>query len=197
MFLKKKERVVLLLTFVMSALTLFGCGEPKVPENPEEEMLIITDTGTVREILVEDFDKEYFDIKELEAFVQEEASIYNQKHAESQTGPVKVENVNLINPVGKGKQAKVEITYQSCYDYANYNEAVLYWGSAAEGAYLMEETQIPAEYEENTVIITNQPRKLYTPRKVKWISGSYPISADGSVDLTNLSEGEKVAIVIK
>lgn len=195
MFFKKKG--VLLLTLVTCIWTLFGCGEPKVPETPEEEMLIITEDGTVREVLVEDFDKDYFDIKELETFVKDEASTYNQKHSEIKPGPVTVTNVNLLNPEGEVRRAKVEMTYQSCHTYADYNEAVLYCGSVAEGTYLMGESRIPAEYEENTVIITNQPRKLYAPRKVKWISGAYPVLKDGSVDLSELPEGEKVAIVIK
>lgn len=197
MFFKKKERVVLLLTLVISALTLFGCGEPKVPENPEEEMIIISETGTVREILVESFDKDYYDIKELEAFVQEEVNLYNQKYSQNQSTPVMVGRVSILHSQDQGKCAKVEMTYLNCHAYAEYNEAILYYGSLAEGAYLMGESLIPEEYEENTVIITNQPMKLYAPGKVKWVSGSYPISADGSVDLTNLPVGEKVAIVLK
>lgn len=197
MFFNKRGKVIPLITLVISIVLLSGCGEPKVPENPEEEMIIISETGTVREILVESFDKDYYDIKELEAFVQEEVNLYNQKYSQNQSTPVMVGKVSILHSQDQGKCAKVEMTYLNCHAYAEYNEAILYYGSVAEGAYLMGESLIPAEYEENTVIITNQPMKLYAPGKVKWVSGSYPILEDGSVDLSKLAAGEKVAVVMK
>ena len=62
-----------------------GCGSTSgVPEEMPQTALVITDEGEVTYYLEADFDKDYYDITELEAMVQEDMQEYNAELSEEE-----------------------------------------------------------------------------------------------------------------
>ena len=95
----KKQKLGLALTAV---LLLTGCGGI---EKMTETTVTVDDSGTVEELLLEDFSDETYKEKELAAQINELVEAYN-KEAGSEAVSVKSMQV-------KDKKAKVQLEYQS------------------------------------------------------------------------------------
>lgn len=177
-------------------MMLVGCGEPAVPEAVTTSSIVITEEGKVEEYLVDVFPETYYSANELEEMAKEEVSEYNSLHHAVGFDLIAVEAVEEYADPQGNRQVRLKTSYANANTYADYNEKVLFYGAMSEAQYLMGDNSIPAEYAEAMVVITNQPVHVYCPKKVKWVSGNYSIASDGSVDLTQLADGEKVAIVL-
>ena len=84
----------------------------------------ISNDGKVNSRIVENFDKSYYDQEELKQKILREADEYNLTAGE---GAVSVEKVDVDEDV-----VKVEMTYATAADYAAFNDADFFVGSAAE-----------------------------------------------------------------
>ncbi len=103
-------------------LGMASCGS-KV-EGASESVLTIEKDGTVRANLVEDFMEGYYDKEELQQAILEQAASYNRNAG---SGSITVEKVEA-----KEDSVMVQMTYAGVQDYASFNHAVFFVGTAKE-----------------------------------------------------------------
>lgn len=114
---------------VFAALLLTGCSN----FSPEMSGISIGKKGTVTEVSIENFDKDYYDKSELESEITASIEAYNS------TAGSKAVKKNSFSV--KDGVAKLRITYASASDYAEFNNVDLYVGDiqgAVQAGYAFE-----------------------------------------------------------
>jgi len=197
--------------FAMVALLMCGCGEAKVPDKVDVTSIAIAEDGTVTSYLVDEFDKDYYNISDLTAMAIGEAADYNTENQTGEDIPIVVEKVEAM----QDGSSKVMVThkYNKADTYMDYNGSVLFYGTvkdALDAGYLsdggdfsnivlknvkddtlMVEEQLLQE-QGRFLIITNEAVKVYSPTKVTHVSEGALYREDGSVDCT----GEELAVIL-
>lgn len=114
-----KKHICFCLAVVLLLLSLTACGGSlEVNRNT----IYVQKKGNVTGVNVTDsFDKEYYDAAELESYINDRVADYTSSHGEDS---VKVEEFSA-----EGKTAKLTMKYNTCEDYADFNEVVLFAGS--------------------------------------------------------------------
>ncbi len=195
-------------TCMITALMLVGCGAAKVPEIVDVTSIVVADSGEVTSYLVDEFDKDYYDLADLTAMALQEAAQYNTQTQAGERIPLTVEKVEALSDGSN----KVVVThkYDSVDTFMNYNGSVLFYGTVTEAVdagyslsvtlknvkdgTLYSEAQLlqnPDKY----LLITNEKAVIYCPRKVTYVSGDAVYNEDGTVD-TSQAEG-RVLILMK
>jgi len=186
----------IILFFATFAMVLFcGCNEPTPPQLPEQSTLLIGEDGTITEYLIDSFGQSYYSVSELDDMAKEEAKEYNELHKATGTSQVVVDTVEEFTAASV-RQVRLKTIYASANTFADYTEQVLFLGTGAEASYLLSD-QVAAQYSENQVIVTNAAMVIYPYKQVEAVLGGYPVLADGGVDLTQITEGQKAVIVLK
>ena len=90
----------------------------------EESSVTILKDGKLKSLIVESFDKSYYDQDELQQKILREAADYNNEAGE---GTVSVEKVAAQDGV-----VRVEMTYADASSYASFNDGIFFRGSAGE-----------------------------------------------------------------
>ncbi len=118
-----------------------GCGEgtPDIVDI-EKSTVYLTKDGTVTAYLVEDFDKDYYDVAELEQMIQREIEDYtSQAHAGSEEVPVKL--IDICSPADKDAASytgdgadtvTVHMEYEDASVYGLYNDCSMFFGTVKE-----------------------------------------------------------------
>lgn len=118
----KKNRLLLA---VMALSMLFGgCA---FFEEVDTTTISVDKKGAVTETIIEDFDKEYYDVEELKQMVNQEITEYNSRF--SAEGNVELDSCETI---AEGAQIKVVITYKSSTDYMEMNGRELFAGTVSD-----------------------------------------------------------------
>lgn len=198
---------------VLFAIMLSGCGQSGVPKDIRESTLVIDKSGRVTAYLVEEFDKNYYNISELSAMVQEDAANFGGSEANSKQ--VKIMGVDAM----EGDSSRVVVTYRFD-DTGSYEELIkdqLFYGTVAEAIQrgyakgvtlqsvqdgtLMTETDLMQNLGEHLVIFYPeqvQPDQvklnpeaeeqgqivIYCPDKVEFVSQGAVVNQDGSISIT-------------
>lgn len=167
----KKQKLGLALTAV---LLLTGCGGI---EKMTETTVTVDDSGTVEELLLEDFSDETYKEKKLAAQINELVEAYN-KEAGSEAVSVKSMQV-------KDKKAKVQLEYQSVADYRGFNQIDFFAGTVKEAqeegyAFASDFTDaegkdvsragMPDGCEKQQVIIIREPMQVLVPGTIQYVS---------------------------
>lgn len=167
----KKQKLGLALTAV---LLLTGCGGI---EKMTETTVTVDDSGTVEELLLEDFSDETYKEKELAAQINELVEAYN-KEAGSEAVSVKSMQV-------KDKKAKVQLEYQFVADYRGFNQIDFFAGTvkeAQEEGYTfasdftdaegkdVSRAGMPDGCEKQQVIIIREPMQVLVPGMIQYVS---------------------------
>lgn len=190
-------------------LILTGCSSTQVPDTIDKTTLSVTDAGEITMHLVDSFDKDYYDIAELESMAVEDAASYNTSANAGETVPVTVENVEMLE---NGKEVKVTYRYNNADTFEAHTEGILFYGTVTEAmaaGYRLESVSLNDVKGEEQVtgqwmmteaagkhlLITNQKAEIYSPYKVTHISEGAVYKENGSVDTTQ-AEGE-VYILMK
>ena len=173
----KKQKLGLALTAV---LLLTGCGGI---EKMTETTVTVDDSGTVEELLLEDFSDETYKEKELAAQINELVEAYN-KEAGSEAVSVKSMQV-------KDKKAKVQLEYQSVADYRGFNQIDFFAGTvkeAQEEGYalllILQDAEgkdvsragMPDGCEKQQVIIIREPMQVLVPGTIQYVSKNMKVS---------------------
>lgn len=90
----------------------------------EVSSVTILKDGKVKSLIVESFDKSYYDQDELQQKILREAADYNKEAGE---GTVSVEKV-----AAQDKVVRVEMTYADASSYASFNDGIFFLGSVKE-----------------------------------------------------------------
>ena len=146
-------------------LGLVSCGN-KV-EGVSGSILTIEKDGTVRANIVEDFREGYYDKEELQQTILEQAASYNRNAG---SGSVTVEKVEA-----KEEAITVQMTYAGVQDYASFNHAIFFAGTAKEA--------LEAGFDLN-VVLSGVKNEMET------VGESDILGMEGSVLLiTNINDG--------
>ena len=139
--------------------------------------MTVDDSGTVEELLLEDFSDETYKEKELAAQINELLEAYN-KEAGSEAVSVKSMQV-------KDKKAKVQLEYQSVADYRGFNQIDFFAGTVKEAqeegySFASDFTDaegkdvsragMPDGCEKQQVIIIREPMQVLVPGTFQYVS---------------------------
>lgn len=117
----RKLSLTLLMFSMLFVMT--GCGQEQADA---EAGLTITKEGRITSVLVDSFEKDYYDVEELREMVQLEVSQYNQKAGKQ---AIELQSLEL-----HGENCVAVLNYQSAEDYALYNEVPFFAGTVKEAA---------------------------------------------------------------
>lgn len=205
----RRHAAVVCLTMVLLA----GCDSAKMPEVVDSTTVSVEEDGRIRYWLVGEFDKDYYEISELNEMAVGEAQQFNAER-KSATGstentyPVIVEKVETAQ-TNEGLVV-VHYRFDGWQSYSDFNEEDLFYGTIGEAVAegynveiqlnsVKEDSPLTGENVKNAtdryVIITNVKADVYCPGKVTHISEGAVLNADGSVDTTG-TDGQ-VYILIK
>lgn len=194
-----KKRQSYALVVCLSVLLFSGCGPMHIPEVIDSTTVSVEENGQIRYWLVGEFDKDYYEISELNEMAVEEAQKFNAERetvteGAQKTYPVAVEKVEAVST----NERKVVVSYRfdGWESYSDFNEEDLFFGTVAQAiaaGYPVEtaldsvkdDSRLTAEdvkaATERLVVITNVKADIYCPGKVTHISGNAVMNEDGSV----------------
>lgn len=119
---KNGYKLIVVALIFAGMLGIVSCGG-KV-EGVSESILTIARDGKIRAEIVENFIEGYYDKDELQQTILEQAASYNRNAG---SGSITVEKVEM-----QEDKVVVQMTYAGTQDYASFNHAVFFTGTAKE-----------------------------------------------------------------
>ena len=129
-YAKYLTTVLILTLFMIFGLT--GCSEEVVipVTKPTVE---VTDQGDLIAYLVEDFDKDYYSLSELDAMVREEVDSFVKDHAlAEESGQEGMSVVSVEMAQDGSKKVVVALKFDSCGIYSDYFGTEAFFGTVAD-----------------------------------------------------------------
>ncbi|MCH1982889.1 hypothetical protein MCG98_09970 [Ruminococcus sp. OA3] len=171
-----KKYIVLLAGILFILLT--GCGAAA-----DNSTVTIDKKGRVTSVIVDSFDRSYYDTEKLESTVEKAVAAYNK---EQDAEKVSMKQCRYDK---KQQEIRLEMEYASCSDYEAFNQVTLFDGTITqagetydfEGKFLDaggNETDIAAvrtQYPEARVTVTNEPVDVVTRGKILCVSENVKI----------------------
>lgn len=183
---------------LMVAMLLTACGESAKQEVTENTIIVGKD-GKISGIIIEEFEKEYYDQAELSQMINEEISDYNSSG----------QQVTLEKLEVSGDQTYVRFQYETAEAYKGFNESELFVGTVSEAAgagYEFTDMTSAKEGEAGLdaasvsgkgsmqVVIFEEPVKVRIPGQVAYVSeGVVPV---GKKEVKASGEGGELFYVI-
>jgi len=199
---------VLILTLFM-ILGLTGCAKEEVVIPVTEPTVEITADGELIAYLVEDFDKEYYDLGELETMVRDEVADYVKEQAlvtENGTEGMSVESVAMA--ADGSKKVVVALRFANSEIYADYFDVEAFFGTVSqaqsEGYGLsaaltgVKDGEIFTEEDarknsKRKILVIEGSVVVRCPKEVLYIGTNTSLTEEGFVDCT---EGEGLKLII-
>ncbi len=181
----------------LAVLLLSGCNQEKLPEVIDQSTISISKEGRIGAYVVEEFDKEYYNITELTNMAVAEAGEYNTKNQMGDNIPIVVVNAEVI--ADRSDKAIIEYQFDSAETYTGYNEGSLFYGTVADAVqkqfnldavlYHVKDNTILSKDQllaasDKYLIITDEKVVIYCPKRVTYVSEGVIYNQDGSVDAT-------------
>lgn len=113
----QKWRLTLLV--MATACVMAGCSKFNLPDT---NTVSVQKDGSIKQIIVEQFERNYYDVEELTAMAQEKIAEFNNG----------TENVVCDAIEAKDGKIVVEMTYHTGMDYSEFNNRELFSGTVAE-----------------------------------------------------------------
>ncbi len=194
---------IILCVYCLAALLISGCSREKLPEVIDKTTISVEKDGRISAYVVEDFDKEYYNISELTQMAVAEAGEYNTKRQTGDIIPVSIIKAQMV--ADRNDKAIIEYQYDSAETYTDYdyNESEIFYGTVEEALQkqldlnvvlyhikdntILSKDQLMAD-KNRQLIITDERAVIYCPGKVSYLSEGAVYNADGSVD-TAKAEG--------
>ena len=195
--IKLLTTILILTLFMIFGLT--GCGE-KVVVPVMEPTVEITEEGELIAYLVEDFDKEYYDLGELETMVREEVADFDKEG-------MTVESVAMA--ADGSKKVVVALRFANSEIYADYFDVEAFFGTVSQAQNAgyglsaaltgVKDGEIFTEEDaqknsKRKILIIEGSVVVRCPKEVLYIGTNASITEEGFVDCTE-SEGLKLIIM--
>ena len=161
-----------LLSILILSIALTGCSA-----SVDSSSLVLNKKGVLTQTIVEEWDQEQYDKKELQEQIETEIKAYDQK-------------IELNSIRTKETKVTVKMTYQDLASYAEYNQVILFQGTVAQcqaAGYLPEgelktadgeavdRTQVLNAGDECTVLVFQEPLSVKLPGRILYCSNSLEI----------------------
>lgn len=182
-----KKSFILLLTISLCLLCFTGCSMSK---DDDKNNIFISSDGQISERIREPFGENYYDIEELKQSVLEEVAAYNT----SSGAGISLERVKLND-----KTTDIEIQYQNCKEFSEFNGEVLFVGAPSEAVAqgydlkaILTDVSDPSKtittadiigMEDYTLVIFNYAESIFLPEKVKYKSDNCQLAEPNKVIL--------------
>ncbi|MEG1847871.1 MAG: hypothetical protein RRX92_08160 [Lachnospiraceae bacterium] len=186
---------------------LGGCGKS---DTVDATTITVHKNGSVDSVILEEFEKDYYDEEELNTMVTETIATYNRENGDKK---IKLQDVSVNNGI-----ASSIMTYQDAIDYASFNEEIFFSGTVAE-AYdegfdfdvqltkattksPSEDTGTPETITKNDIltmgsmhiVIAEAPVHIRTYKNITYISENVSMVNEKEVIIT--SNGEQPAYIL-
>lgn len=195
------KKLVLCTIMLLLVLGTAGCSKEEIFITTDEitsDTLLAKANGQLQVATVEDFDKSYYNLSELEDFVKKEIDRYNQSAGETK---VTMDDVQLSN----GK-AVMLLSYTGMDQYCTFNDAAAAYfnGGIAENPLELPTTLINTkneslasteevlQNEKYKVLVMNEPYDIIVDGKVKYYSENAKLMEDNKVQTTE----EGITVVV-
>lgn len=191
----KKKIFSLLYMIIMTTVILTGCKSDD--DSYDETTISIDKKGRVKEQVVESFNKDYYDVNELQNELNIAINDYNNstpKENEIVLKNMKVENGSVY----------VTIQFSDTDAYSSLQNETLYYGTindAYDLGYSMDVTLKGVEngdkiskiqimgMSDRNIIIMSEPVKLQTASKIEYVSANVEVLSDNEARILNESGG--------
>lgn len=151
------RKVIIYFCGLLFCLSLLGCGD----DSGLQSMVKLDKNGQVTGIIVEEFDKSYYDIAELEEMIRLEIAEYNM---EAGSECITLESIEVIDGM-----VRAEFLYNTYADYAAFNETDFFVGTVDEAAALgINLNHVMVEAGKNNTISPQQLKELSEYNLVMW-----------------------------
>ena len=193
---RRKAGVILCSILCLAMLLLGGCGQTEVPDTLSVPAISVTNKGKVTAYLIEDFDKDYYDLAELQALVTEELAEFNSSHKTAE-GQDTVKMISLTEATDGSQTVKLVLEFRNIASYTEYTGMELFYGTVTQayeaGCDLDKElTSVKDgstidkmgiyEHGNKNILIAREKVRIYGPGKALYISTGAALNDDGSVD---------------
>ena len=170
--MKKLFLCIILLLFLSGAA---GCRKEEVfisSENLTADTLLAKSNGVLQVATMEDFDKTYYNLNELEGFITKEIDAYNQKAGDKK---ITVDEVRLHSG-----RAIMLLTYSGMDQYAAFNDATAAYfnGGISEVPLNLPATLVTAK---NGSLASTQEILQDDKLKILVLNEPYDIMVDGTI----------------
>lgn len=198
----RKLLVVTVMCLIFGGTFLAGCSEQEPVYVPvTSNTLEVTEDGRLIAYIVEDFDKDYYDINELKDMVNAEIAVYNEEKASLSTeagrAPVIVDKVMMAED--GSLKAVVALNFQSAGVYQDYMGEEVFFGTVSEAmasgyelAGVLKnvkngEALIGDKLKKNgekMILIVGDEVTVRTYNAIQYLSNNATITTNGYVDAT-------------
>lgn len=194
------RKTVLFLILLLFASGIAGCTKKDfilTVDEITENTLFAKVNGQLQVATVESFDKNYYQLGELEQFIAEEIEVYSKKAGE---GKIRIDGVEL-----REGRAIMLLTYSGMDQYAAFNEvtAAYFNGGITEIPLELPATLINSkngslastqeilQNDKYKILVMNEPYEIIVDGKVKYYSENVTLEDDNRVSAT---EGMSVVV---
>lgn len=185
--MKKYGMSMIILTFIM---TLAGCSKTELTK----DTVTVDRKGAITAIIMDIYDKSYYDLNEVEEMAKKEISEYNQEQGRAAVtyGSVEKSDDNVV---------KMTIRYQDPFSYADFNHVQFFYGTvkdAFQAGYDLNVELISAKNREELIgadkilemgdsyiLITSEPLYIQLDRNIQYMSSNV-------VDIVNKKEADTI-----
>lgn len=210
--MKGRRRAIAVLTALGACvLALAGCGGQTAEEPIRTSTIVLAADGSFTQCRVEGFDREDYQLEELDGMIRQEVRDY-LGGASEEGGPVAVEQVSHLEE--NRAQVMVALHFADSEVYEDYRALVdkqsceLFYGTVGEAlsagydlAAVLQDVKkgtavTPEQLEkigDSMVVIFEEALQIRCPSKVQYISGNVRITGSGYADGT---EGEGLKYVV-
>lgn len=211
--MKTKKKVGLFLGLFLSVLFVSGCSKEEETYIPVTTNTVeVTEDGRIVSYIVESFEKDYYDINELESMVRTEIEEYNveKKDLSTQAGsaPIMVDKVMMAED--GSSNVVVALSFQNASVYTDYMGKELFYGTVQEAVSagydvdkklaevksgeLFTGEKLQKNYEKR-ILILEDAVSVRAYGKVQYLSANAKKTEEGFVDCT--ADQELKYIIIK
>ncbi len=213
----RRKAGVILCSILCLVMLLSGCGQAKVPKDLIVPAISVAGDGRVTAYIVESFEKDYYDLEELRAMVEEEIGKFNESRSNAE-GKDAVSMVSLTEysssdiaviqgteMLSRVESDKVVLTleFKDIVSYRDYTGMDLFYGTVAkaqEDGYDLDVEMTSVKdgtvigkmgiYELGSrhILIVEDQVRVYGPRKVQYITSGAAVNEDGSVEPSGTEE---------
>lgn len=191
---------------------LTGCGTNKDVYVPiASNTLELTEDGHLIAYIVEDFDKDYYDINELKTMVDEEIAEYNQAKTKlvNEAGQMPITVDKVIMAEDGSQKAVVALNFANGAVYSDYMGVEAFYGTvaqAAEKGYVLDGMLHSTKNDElfigetlrksqdKMILIIKDAVTVRTYDKVQYLSKNASITAEGFINAETKDELKYIII---
>lgn len=178
---------------IASSVFMCGCGS-----SADETTVTLKKSGEIDCDFVEDFDKDYYSVDDLESTVKEQASEYNTANG--------TDSVKAGKPSKKGSRVSEKITFASYRDYAGFNNSQFFCGTVSDaaaagynlGTSLNDVTDssktvtgadVVSQMQDKHILITDEPAHIITFSKILYVSDGVKVTGMKKADISDDMDG--------